>query len=62
MTHKDQLLESIQRGLSAALGDIGRLRWAGRVPGGDINRAALVGDGVTTWFLKYHHNAPAGMF
>jgi len=62
MTHKDQLLESIQRDLSDALGGIGRLQWAGRVPGGDINRAALVSDGVTTWFLKYHHDAPDGMF
>lgn len=62
MTHKDQLLESIQRGLSEALGDVGRLEWAGRVQGGDINRAALVGNGKTTWFLKYHHNAPDGMF
>ena len=32
------------------------------LPGGDINQAALLTDGTRKWFLKYHHNAPDGMF
>ncbi len=38
------------------------MEWADRLPGGDINQAALLTDGTRKWFLKYHHNAPDGMF
>ncbi len=62
MFRKDELLESIRDGLSGTLGGSGHLEWAGRLSGGDINQAALLSDGTTKWFLKYHHDAPDGMF
>jgi len=62
MFHNHDLLESIRCGLSAALGNISGLKWVRDLPGGDINRAALIRSGNTDWFLKYHHAAPDGMF
>jgi len=62
MTHKRDLLDSIQSGLSAALGGLTDLQWIHDLPGGDINRAALIRSGNTNWFLKYHQSAPDGMF
>ena len=62
MEHKQSLLDSIVTGLSETLGKNIRLQWVRDLPGGDINRAALIGDGNTDWFLKYHSNAPDGMF
>lgn len=62
MTDKDTLLESVQQGLSDALGATVSLEWNAGVAGGDINQAALLSDGRAKWFLKYHHNAPHGMF
>ncbi len=62
MEHKQTLLDSIVTGLSETLGKNIRLQWVRDLPGGDINRAALISDGNTDWFLKYHTNAPDGMF
>jgi fructosamine-3-kinase len=62
MEHKPSLLDSIDTGLSEALGENTRLQWVRDLPGGDINRAALISDGNTDWFLKHHANAPDGMF
>lgn len=62
MVHNTSLLESIHSALSETLGKTGELQWAQNLPGGDINRAALISDGNTNWFLKYHANAPEGMF
>ena len=62
MEHKQSLLDSIVTGLSEALGENNRLQWVRDLSGGDINRAALISDGNTNWFLKYHTNAPDGMF
>jgi len=62
MEHKQSLLDSIVIGLSEALGENTRLQWVRDLPGGDINRAALISDSNTNWFLKHHANAPDGMF
>ena len=62
MEPKQSLLESIHRGLSDALGGISTLQWAGKLPGGDINQAALIRSGNTSWFLKYHPQASSDMF
>ena len=62
MEHKQSLLDSIVTGLSETLGENTQLHWVRDLPGGDINRAALISDGNTDWFLKYHANAPDGMF
>jgi len=62
MTHQHSLLESITGGLSKTLGKHTQLQWVRNLSGGDINRAALISDGNTNWFLKYHVNAPGGMF
>lgn len=62
MARNNSLLESIHIGLSAALGKVDKLEWVRDLSGGDINRAALIRSGNTDWFLKYHRNAPAGMF
>jgi len=62
MTDKHKLLDSIHCGISAALGEHLNLEWVRDLPGGDINRAALIRSGATNWFLKYHHSAPDGMF
>ena len=62
MFNHDSLLESIRDGLHQVLGTTTDIKWVRRLSGGDINHAALIGDGSTNWFLKYHHNAPDGMF
>ena len=62
MDRNHDLLESIRAGLSAVLGEVTELRWIRNLPGGDINRAALICSGSTNWFLKYHQGAPEGMF
>lgn len=62
MDSKSALLESIQTGLSGSLGKVSGLHWVRALPGGDINRAALIQSGKTNWFLKYRDNAPVGMF
>jgi len=62
MHHDQSLLESVRAGLAEALGENIRLQWVRNLPGGDINRAALISSGNTNWFLKYHANAPDGMF
>jgi protein-ribulosamine 3-kinase len=62
MNSKFALLDSIQNGLSEALGKVHALKWARDLSGGDINRAALLQSGNDKWFLKYRFNAPPGMF
>lgn len=62
MISEQLLLESIASDLSRTLGGDIRLQWVRDLPGGDINRAALISSGKTSWFLKYHANEPAGMF
>mgnify|MGYP001827912412 CR=1 FL=1 len=62
MSNSDELLESIRAGLSETTAEAAHLEWAANLPGGDINQAALLTDGKRQWFLKYHSNAPAGMF
>jgi len=57
MEPNPSLLESIHLGLSDALGTISSLHWVRNLPGGDINRAALIRSGNTDWFLKYHPHA-----
>ena len=60
--HIRSLLESIARSLSEAQGEDIALEWVRNLPGGDINYAAHVRCGNMNWFLKYHTNAPRGMF
>lgn len=62
MVDQRSLLESIASGLSGTLGEVKDLQWLGRLPGGDINQAARISSGNTHWFVKYHVNAPGGMF
>jgi len=62
MSHTHSLIESIYDVLSQTLGEIAKLQWVCNLPGGDINQAALIRSGNTDWFLKYHMNAPDGMF
>lgn len=62
MASNSSLLESIHSGLSDALGEKLRLEWLRDLPGGDINRAALIRTKKTNWFLKYNRAAPDGMF
>jgi protein-ribulosamine 3-kinase len=62
MLYQTFLLESIHSGLTEALGETGELRWLRNLSGGDINQAALISDGKTNWFLKFHEHAPEGMF
>ncbi len=62
MEHKQSLIDSIGRSLSESLGESTRVKWVRNLSGGDINRAALISNGNTNWFLKYHSNAPDGMF
>ncbi len=62
MDSKHTLLESIQSGLSDALGGITEIQWVGKLAGGDINEAALIRSGDTKWFVKYHEHAPQDMF
>jgi fructosamine-3-kinase len=56
------LLDSIRHGLTQTLGEAVKLQWLRDLPGGDINRAALLRSGDGDFFLKYHHNAPGDMF
>jgi fructosamine-3-kinase len=62
MFSKSSLLASIQDGLTKATGEAVELEWLRNLPGGDINRAALIRGGHTKWFLKFHQQAPEGMF
>lgn len=62
MHRKQSLLESIGDGLSDALNRTIELQWVRTLTGGDINHAALIRSGGSSWFLKYHQDAPAGMF
>lgn len=62
MAFDNALLESIRDGLSETLGEAVKLHWLRNLPGGDINQAALIRSGDDRFFLKYHHDAPAGMF
>ncbi len=62
MAFNHTLLEAIRDGLSQALGKVTELEWIQDLPGGDINRAALIRSRRTKWFVKYHVNAPEGMF
>ena len=56
------LLKSIQAGLSGSPEITADLHWVRNLHGGDINQAALIQGGNKKWFLKYHDNAPDGMF
>jgi len=62
MSSNHTLLESIQQGLSEALGGVTEIKWVRRLAGGDINQAALIRSGETKFFVKYHEHAPADMF
>jgi len=62
MLCKQSLLESIGTTLSEITGEETELQWIQNLSGGDINQAALLRSGGTNWFLKYHEQAPAGMF
>lgn len=62
MTSKDSLLQSIQNKLSSNPGNVHTLQWGRALRGGDINQAALIQNRNTNWFVKYHDNAPPGMF
>lgn len=62
MISKPSLLESIQNGLRVSLGETVVLNWVRDRSGGDINQAALIESRDTKWFVKYHSNAPRGMF
>jgi protein-ribulosamine 3-kinase len=62
MQRRTRLLDSIQQTLDKLQVEAGALRWQRDLHGGDINRAASIGDGKSNWFLKFHENAPAGMF
>ncbi len=62
MVCKSSLLEAIHSGLSDTLGKTAAPQWLQDLSGGDINRAALIGNGSTKWFLKYNQGAPGGMF
>jgi len=62
MRSSGPLLKSIHNGLSEVLGETVKLEWIRNLSGGDINHAALIRGGSTNWFLKYHQNAPHGMF
>jgi protein-ribulosamine 3-kinase len=62
MLSKSPLLQSIQTSLSGKRRVTGDIIWLRDLAGGDINQAALIGDGDTHWFLKYHLHAPGDMF
>ena len=62
MRYTQPLLDCIGSALSETLGESTRLQWLRDLPGGDINQAAMLSDGRTNWFLKYHCNSPDGMF
>jgi protein-ribulosamine 3-kinase len=62
MEQDHTLIDSISKGLFRATGELADLQWVRDLHGGDINHAALIRSGTTHWFLKYHQNAPKGMF
>lgn len=62
MLCKQTILKSIQASLINLQHSVGELIWVRDMAGGDINQAALIGDGETCWFLKYHPHAPDDMF
>lgn len=62
MLNKSALLQSIQNDLSRKQLLTGDIVWLRDLSGGDINQAALISDGDTNWFLKYHLHAPGDMF
>lgn len=62
MLCKTTLLKSICNGLSEALGETGHIQWQRDLSGGDINRAALIGDSKRSWFVKFHEHAANDMF
>lgn len=62
MTCKDALLESVRACRSDVMGSATNLHWLQDLPGGDINRAALIGNDRNKWFLKYKQDGPDGMF
>lgn len=62
MLCKTTLLESVRQGLCISLGQTAQVEWQRDLSGGDINRAALIGDGRSSWFLKYHERASGDMF
>jgi protein-ribulosamine 3-kinase len=62
MTSMSSLLKSIQADLGESTVGVKDLQFVMNLHGGDINRAALIQSGEKKWFLKYHSNAPAGMF
>lgn len=62
MVNQNTLLDSIQTRLTEALNKNCKLRWLQDLSGGDINQAALIGDGKARWFLKYHQNSASDMF
>ena len=62
MLCKNTLLDSIAKDLPGLSKETGQLLWKRDLAGGDINRAALIGNDSTSWFLKYHENAAADMF
>jgi protein-ribulosamine 3-kinase len=60
--HIRSLLDTIAKGLSEIMGESISLEWVRNLPGGDINYAAHIRCENRNWFLKYHTNAPKGMF
>lgn len=62
MDQKTRLLESIHTNWPEPRDTTGKMRWISSLPGGDINQAALISDGVTSYFLKYHRHASTAMF
>jgi len=62
MISKPSLLQSIQNGLGASLGETGDLHWARDLSGGDINQAALIESKDKKWFVKYRNDVPEGIF
>ena len=62
MIRNSSLLQSIQTGLSKSVGKVSGLTRVRDLSGGDINRAMLIKSDRNHWFVKYHDNAPKGMF
>ena len=62
MISKATLLEAVQDSLTTVPGKTTAIKWLQDLPGGDINHAALIGNGKGKWFLKYKQDAPDGMF
>lgn len=62
MTQKTRLLESIRANWPEPRDNTGKMRWVSSLPGGDINQAALISDGATSYFLKYHPHVSTDLF